>query len=70
MSKWFQVNVEIWKRVLIEVEDNETAEDAVDVAVANELGGKDGQALANSGTPLTGADLERAKRHADETYTL
>lgn len=70
MSKWFEVNVQIWKRVLVEVEDNESAEDAVDVAAGEVLCGQDGQAEATDGAALEGADLARAKRHADEVISL
>lgn len=70
MSKWFEVNVQIWKRVLVEVEDDETAEDAVDVAASEFLVGKDGQAEANSEASLEGEALARARRHADEVLPL
>lgn len=70
MSKWFEVNVSIWKRILVEVEDDETAEDAVDIAVNEHLIGKDGEASANSDEPLEGAKLDSARRHADEVLPL
>lgn len=70
MSKWFEVNVSIWKRVLVEVEDDETAEDAVDVAVGEILLGNDGEASANTDEPLDGAKLASARRHADEVFSL
>lgn len=70
MSKWFEVNVTSWKRVLVEVEDDETAEDAVDIAVNEHLIGKEGEASANSDEPLDGEKLASARRHADEVMLL
>jgi hypothetical protein len=70
MSKWFEVSVQVWKRVLVEVEDSESAEDALDVASQEFLCGHDGEASTVSDEPLTELKLETARRHADEVLSL
>jgi hypothetical protein len=70
MSKWFEVNVSIWKRVLVEVEDNEGTEEATDAASQEFLCGEDGEVSTVSDEPLEGEKLETARRHADEILSL
>jgi hypothetical protein len=69
MSKWYQVDVEIWKRVVVEVEDHETDAEATDAAYECFLAGKDGQ-IGGAVELSDPAALDAAKRHADETLTL
>lgn len=56
--------------MLVEVEDSESAEDALDIASQEFLCGHDGEASTVSDEPLTELKLETARRHADEVLSL
>jgi hypothetical protein len=68
MSKWFECRLEIWKTVLVEVNDDETSDDASQAAFQEFMGGFDGEV---SGVIEIGADqLASHRRHADEILSL
>jgi hypothetical protein len=64
MSKWFKVEIAIWKSVLVEVNDHEGADDAKDAAFQTFLAGKDGE--VSDVREVAAADLESSRRHCDE----
>jgi hypothetical protein len=64
MTKWFEVKVEIWKTVLVEVSDTEDEEIATQSAYDEFLHGSDGQ--VSEAVPVVGDEaISRSRRHAD-----
>lgn len=68
MSKWFEMKVETWQVVLVEVEDDQGEEDAMTAAHEEYMGGKDGQ--ISEAILIPSELLENTKRHADEVLPL
>ncbi|MDR5776247.1 MULTISPECIES: hypothetical protein [unclassified Caballeronia] len=68
MSKWFEMKVETWQVVLVEVEDTEGEEEAMTAAHDEFMGGKDGQ--ITDAIEIADDNLASAKRNADEVLPL
>lgn len=68
MSKFFEVELAIWKTVLVEVEDSETRDHARQAAYDEFLRGKSGE--ITDITEVTANQLFAAQRRADEILSL
>lgn len=64
MSKWFRVEIAIWKSVLVEVDDHEGKDEASEAAFETFLSGKDGEVSGVDEVPQE--KLESIRRHCDE----
>lgn len=71
MSKFYEVQVQATKLVLVEVEDddNDPAETAMNIAANEAFDGGDIE-CAVTGADLAGEALDRSKRHAHEKVFL
>lgn len=69
MSKWFEVkSIEI-KHWLVEVEDDETEEDAIDAVVETAMSDSDDQTVESEGQ-VRDEELDSMKRHTDRSRIL
>jgi hypothetical protein len=68
MSKWFKVEIAIWKSVLVEVDDHEGEDDASQAAFETFLSGKDGE--VSGVEEATPEKLESFRRHCDEILSF
>lgn len=68
MSKFFEVEVSIWKTVLVEVEDSENRDHARQAAYDEYLRGKNGE--ISDITDVTEEQLHAAQLRADEILSL
>lgn len=68
MSKWYEMKVETWQVVLVEVEDDEDEQVAMTAAHEEYMGGKDGQ--ISEAILIAPESLENSKRHADKVLPL
>lgn len=66
MSKWYAFNVEVWKRVLVEVQDDEDMTRAEEIAYEEHLLGKEGSITPAYPEALAADILTSEKRHADD----
>ena len=71
MSKWIEVEVQVTRVYLVEVEDDDEdpSETALNLAIHEEFHGNFDE--ANISDPITDTvELERKKRHADTVISL
>jgi len=67
MSKWFEVRVTKTTILAVEVEDNETGDDATKYAI-EEVGDFDEAEASNQ--IIGDVEIDRLRRHADEVLDL
>lgn len=76
MRKWYEVQVQCWKVVVVEVEDdeevtpNELENDATEVAFSECFPFETEKEIGKVTLLETQEDIDRAKRHADEVFDL
>ena len=70
MGRFAEVKIQISATVLVEVENHETIEDAIQYA-SDEYSNVDGDVTAScKGFIVSGGDIESAKRHSNINLTL
>lgn len=68
MSKWFKVDIAIWKSVLVEIDDHEGADEASKAAFETFLSGNDGE--VSRVEEATSENINSFRRHCDEVLAF